>query len=550
MSNVKKYLVWSVIALLVSYGLVIFNALSWLPINFYFFIALALILFIISLKYYQEMFWIFIVTLPLENIIVSPEQIPFSLRPYQFIGAILFLAVITIWFRGKLNFPLLSFKKICLVCRLKDKASCEKVEPEKAFNFFDRLIFILPVFALLAIINAPDKTLSLKLAIILISFIVLYWLGRNFLQTKKQRYEALWFFVIGSKAVILFGLYQAVAKKAGWSDFQVMDGRVNSTFTEPDWLGVYLAFLLAVIFWLRLAFQNFRDNIKIASWNFNRVVQIFLSVYFFFIFLTLFLTVSRSAWLGFAGVISAYYLAQLLSYKFPVKNYQFRYRWIIVSMGTTAMIMALAIFTATAFNLSSFHFANRLASSFSGKQKITVSCLKDSNLPQEIENINQLPLYNCKHINLEEIEKEKAMGFEVKEIYRNDPNVGIRKNIYKIIWKEIGRHPVIGQGLGSSGIILGQDERGADLNASNIFLETWLSMGILGLLILITIFAYPLAVSVKKILSENGGLPELFLTMTLFGFLIPNLFNAGLMLGFFWIWLAAMGVFWRRGREV
>lgn len=256
MSNVKKYLIWSIVALLVSFGFVIFNALGWMPMSFGIFVILSLAIFLFSIFYPQEMFWIFIVTLPLENIIVSPSQVPFSLRPYQLFGAILSLAVVILWFSGKLKMELLSFRRICLLCRISDKNSCKNVEPPKAFNFFDRLVFILPLFALIGIINAPDKSLSLKLTIVLVSFVLLYWLGRNFLQTKKQRYEALWFFVIGSKIVILFGLYQALARNFGWSDFEVMDGRINATFTEPDWLGVYLTFLLAVIFWLRLAFQN------------------------------------------------------------------------------------------------------------------------------------------------------------------------------------------------------------------------------------------------------------------------------------------------------
>jgi len=540
MSNVKKYLIWSIIAIVVSFGFVIFNALGWMPMNIGAFILFSIGVFIVCIFYPQEMFWIFITVLPLENIITTPEAIPFSLRPYQLFGVILVLAVVILWLGKKLKFNLLSFKKICAFCRIVDKNSRKKADSKKAFNFLDRLVFLLPVFALIAVINAPDKALSLRLAVILISFILLYWLGRNFLQTKKQRYEALWFFVVGSKIVIVFGLYQAIARKLGWADFQVMDGRVNSTFTEPDWLGVYLTFLLAVIFWLRLAFHNFRDNIKIASWNFNRVVQVLLSIYFFFIFLCLFLTMARSAWLGFAVVVFTYYLAQLLAYRFPIKNFQFRYRWIIAGMGLSVMIMALAVFTATAFGLSDFHFTNRIASSLNGMQKITVSCLKGSNVPREINNISELAIYNCSHIKLEDIDKEKAMGFEVKEVYRLDPNIEIRKDVYKISLSAIIKHPIIGQGLGTSGVILGQDKRGISLNTSNIFLEAWLSMGIIGLAILLVIFVYLLSMAVKNILSKNAGLLELFLTMTLFGFLIPNFFNAGLMLGFFWIWLAVM----------
>ena len=545
-SLVKKYFVWSLIGLAVSYGFILVNVFGLFPLGkVSFFIFLTAIFFFCFFRP-REMFWIFVVTLPFENIIISPEMIPFSVRPFQAVGGLLFLAVVILWLLKKLDFQLLSLKKICIVCQITNREACQKIPPKKAFNFFDRFVFLLPIFGLIAIFNALNRDISIKQTLVLISFVLLYWLARNFLQNRKKIYEVLWFFVIGSEAVILLGLYQAFAQKFGWPAFEVMSGRINSTFSEPDWFGVYLVFLLAIILLLRLVFQNSRNNTMITSWKFSQISQIFLNVYFFFVFLCLFLTVSRSAWLGFSVILFLYYFFQFFSYKFPIGDYQLRYRRILADISITASLLALVIFFAISTNLSSFHIANRAVSTFSGMQKITVSCLAGSFLPEKINSLEQLSQYNCKHIDLEEIEKEKESGFEIREIYRPDPNVEIRKNIYQTILGEIKKHPILGQGLGSSGVILGQDERGMGLNTSNIFLESFFSLGIIGLLIILFLFFYPLYFCGKNIFSKIGKERDLFVVLLILAFLIPNFFNAGLFLGFLWIFWSTLPVLLER----
>ncbi|MDD3607515.1 MAG: O-antigen ligase family protein [Candidatus Moranbacteria bacterium] len=542
MPDVKKYLIWTITIFLVVAGFILTNVLGWWPLNFWLFILLVTGVLVACFLRPEEMFWTFIALLPLENIIVSPTQIPFALRPYQLVGALLTFSILLLFWRNKLSFKLLSFKTNKIFFRLIGKSARSDLfsnGTERSYNGIDYLIFIFPLFTILATINAPDRPLSSRLSLVLFSFIVLYWLARNFFRSWRDILTALWFFVAGSLPVVLFGLYQAVAVGFDWPDFQVMDGRINATFTEPDWLGVYLVFLSAIIFWLRLAAQNFRKNIKLASWSFNWVAQTFLSFYFFFVFLCLFLTMARSAWLGFVAVFLAYYTLQIAARKFPIRNFQFRYWRILTGAGLTIMIAGLAVFLSTLLNLSNFHFFDRAISPTSGMQKITISCLRGSNVPLKIENINELAVYNCRHINLEEIENERSMGFEIKEVYRPDPNIEIRKNIYSNVLAKIKEHPIIGYGLGSSGMFLGKDEREISLNTSNLFLEVWFSAGLVGLLTFLIFFFYPLIKAVKTLFSKKAGLPEIFFIITTLGLLIPNIFNAGLMLGFFWVWLAA-----------
>jgi O-antigen ligase len=127
------------------------------------------------------------------------------------------------------------------------------------------------------------------------------------------------------------------------------------------------------------------------------------------------------------------------------------------------------------------------------------------------------------------------------EIYRQDPNVQTRSEIYQKSWNEIKKHPILGIGWGNIGSILGKDERGTPLNSSNIFLETWLGAGIIGILCLVIFLTHILYSSVRKYYyssDDSSKLINLFFIISFFAIIIPNLFNAGIFLGFFWVWLA------------
>ena len=167
--------------------------------------------------------------------------------------------------------------------------------------------------------------------------------------------------------VTLFVFYQMLAARNGWSDFQVMAGRANGTFTEPDWLGIYLALSLAIIFWLKLYSKEGDSKLMAArvSWHFfySSVTNILI----FLTFLTLILTVARSAWLGAVAVGIGYLFLSLLT----------REGWLkVAKRGLSVIVLAtLAFGLAFGAGLSGFHFGNRVASSVSGMQKITVSCV-------------------------------------------------------------------------------------------------------------------------------------------------------------------------------
>jgi hypothetical protein len=192
-------------------------------------------------------------------------------------------------------------------------------------------------------------------------------------------------------------------------------------------------------------------------------------------------------------------------------------------------------------NLTSFQLFDRAESVGTGLQEITISCKQEAVLPEKVATSEELIRYGCRHINLEEVPMEAGQGNFITKIYRNDPNVSVRSEIYRKVWQEIKMRPIVGIGWGNISLILGQDERGAGLNASNIFLEIWLGAGLLGLLAFLVIWIYIPVKAVynmwkaEKLFNQSIAL---FALISWFGLTVFNLFNAGIMLGFFWAWLA------------
>jgi len=532
--NSKDYLFISFVSVVLSFGLLLFGITQMQQFVFY---LLLIVGFILAAMNPRLLLWLFLAMVPLEIVIVSPDWMPISLRPYQLFGVLAILAVIFGWWTGKLDFKLLSFRKICLLCAIGKNKKCKVDAGQKEFGLFDRIVFFLPIFAFLSLINSPQPGLSLRLAIILVSFEALYWLVRNYTQNRHDLFEALWFFAIGTIVALLFGFYQGLANKLGIPSFGVFAERVNGTFTEPDWFGMFLAILASIILWFRLMLLGRKDDTMIGQMPVVKVLKWASAGDLFLIFSLILLTVSRSSWLGLIAVLGIYILL--------VGKCTKKVKLKISKTSSEALVLivvaALAVVFIWGTGLSKFHFFNRAASSVSGEQLITISCQKNSQVPDRINSTDELMQYGCMFIDLEQIETEKSNGREVRQVLRPDPNVNIRKEIYSRSWKEIKKHPVLGQGLGTSGLVLGTDENGSAYNASNIFLETWLSLGFGGLLSLVLFFAYPLYWCAKNLWENKRKLESSFILLTAFAVLVPNLFNSGLLLGVFWVWLAAVG---------
>ena len=488
-------------------------------------------------------FLFFIGTIALENINLAPENLGIAIRPYQLIGTLIFLVVAIRFFSKKLYFKL------------------------PKFEWYDYTLLVVVFSGFLSILNSQDKITSFKLAIIFATFFTLYYLTRIYIQNGEDLKKITPFFISSGMAVIFYGIWQNWRFMHNATNFETMPGRPNATFTEADWLGIFMVLFISAIYIL-IHFRhsdpawrekNLSDNItgnnskKILRVGFTtdaqddgqgtkykfRVTMLYIILVSSYVLLIL--TVSRSAWLG-AFVSLAVFLLVIFT-DLRIRNWKWK-ETIKIKLGIIASLAA-AIAVVYIFNLTNFQLFNRIQSTGTGMQKITISCKTDVSLPEKINNLDELGQYSCRHINLEEIESEKIAGSFVTEIYRKDPNVETRGEIYQKSWEQIKKHPLLGIGWGSISSVLGKDERGAGLNSSNIFLEVWLGAGIAGFLAFVIFWFYIIFNAARNFyFSEDISQKSMFLFIITvwFGLTICNLFNAGILLGFLWVYMGIAAI--------
>jgi len=536
-NTTKAYLVAANMVLVVF--AIVFSNAGMLPFksfgDFAFFAILA-----IMLAVYRPgwAFLFFIGSLALENINLAPAGIGLSLRPYQFMALVTIIALLVGFSSKRLTFDLPQWKWI------------------------DALVIVFALGGFLGVLGASSRGASLKQAIIAATFVAIYFLVRIYVQNMHDLKRIVPFFLSSSFVVALYGMLQNIRFTRGFNAFEVMPGRPNATFTEADWFGIFLVFLLACVFSLiYYVNKNYHYN-KTGAINQFLMLQIFNYVLLALILIVLFLTVSRSAWLGAVIITLGFLKAVTLNNARPENESGFKNKLFAIYkklnwQGFFCILFKLSIAGACSiaivyvFHLTTFQLFNR-AQSTGGLQKITIACMPTDSCSQQtdcisslnihpiavIQNTNELSQYGCRHINLEDIEKEKAAGNIVEEVYQPDPNIGIRSKIYHTAIEQIKAHPVFGIGWGSVGSILGKDERGASLNASNIFLETCLGAGLLGILSLVILLGYIFIAAVMQWLNVEDKTVSIFILLALFAIIIPNLFNSGIFLGFVWAYLA------------
>lgn len=502
---------------LLVFFLILFSNAGVLPIHkFQDFIFFALLFLIFALYRPGWAFLFFVGTIALENINLAPEMLGVAIRPYQFIGSLVLAAILIRRTFNRTNFDFPKFKSI------------------------DWAIVIFALSGFLSAAFAMDEGVSLKQSAIALTFAVLYFLARIFVQNLSDLKRIAPFFLSSGMVVGAYGIWQNIRFGQGLNHFEVMPGRPNATFTEADWLGIYLVLLIAVLYAMIYYFQSACHSERaerVEESNPISLGTLLLYIILSVSYIILILTVSRSAWLGAVAVTAIFFVAVFTQLKLNPKEWQWK-KTLQIKIGIL-ISLALAIGIVYMFNLTTFQLWNRAGSTASGLQKITVSCASNVALPEKIGSVSELANYNCRHIDLENIDAEKQSGNFVKEINRPDPNVNVRARIYQKSWEVIKNNPILGIGWGNSGSFLGRDDRGVALNSSNLFLETYLGSGILGVLALVYIFVYILIQSLRgfRMGDSEQKIVSLFILLGVVALLIPNLFNAGIFLGILWVFL-------------
>lgn len=459
------------------------------------------------------MFLLLVATFPLETINLAPTVFGIDLRPYQFLVAAISVGLL-IRFLSKRTLP-----------------------ERPALGRADLFLSLVVLGAFPAALNAPDPGASLRLSIILLSFYALYLLARTYLRSIDDVRRILPFVFASGIIVLVFTILQGARSVAGLEAFEVMPGRPNAMFPEPDWLGAYLVLLGTGFLALGASFRADPDR---AVGRFRMTEHIGLLAALTLTFSALLMTVSRSAWLGM--LVSGASAMMLFAYA------RRDTRAIGLFVGGISAAFLLAVSLVLLVPLTRFDLSGRAAST-GGFQEITVSCdagsARSADLPERVTDVSELAAYDCRHIDLEEIAVERAAGNVVTTTERPDPNVDIRKDIYAKSWTEVRKHPILGIGWGSISSVLGTDARGTGLNASNVFLEIWLGSGIIGLMGFLGFIMLVLVRTVRALLRphpEDGPLGRalpLFVLSAMPGLLVFDCFNSGILLGFLWIFFAA-----------
>ena len=492
--------------------LIMLNNSGLLPLSLGDFFFFSGIVFLAALYRPGWVFLFFVGLLPFVIVNMAPKEIGMMLRPYQWVGILALAAVMVRFFSGRLPF---SFPKV---------------------RRLDWLLLLFWVGSLVAVTGAPNRSVSVKQSIVLFSFLALYALTRIFIRTVGDAKNVLPV-VVGSGAVVsLYAIWQNVRFSEGANAFEVMAGRPNSVFTEPDWLGVFLAVCIAVVYAALFMYRKPRSEFMK-----RHGVLFILHGFLIGFFVALILSVARSAWLStiVMTVLACGFVlvdGSLLAFN------RWKWREAIIYAAGIAVSFAISLSLVFALHLTTFQLFNRAQSTASGLQKITIACEREVSLPEKIGSVDELLQYDCRHIMLEEKQMVVESGAVVTEIYRNDPNVDIRKGIYEKTAKVIREHILFGVGFGSSSSFLGQDERGAGLNSSNIFLEVWLGSGLIGLLAFLYVWLFIGFRAAKHALMQGSkddvSATYIFIFLSWIGLTVFNLFNAGIFLGFLWVWLA------------
>lgn len=491
------------------------------PVNFIFFSFVA---FLFALYRPGWAFLFLVGLIPFETINLVPASFGIALRPYQWLAFLLFLAVMLRFAVRKLPFDL--------------------VRP----RWFDYLLLLVPLGACIAASNAPFPDMALKQAAVICSFGLVYAVGRIFWQSLEDVRQAIPFFASSSLAVLAYALWQNASFLAGRGGFEVMAGRPNATFSEADWLGLFIIMVLGVIyaFVYRILFSEERQGTGDQESGIKERIRnskaYFVGLSLMLSFVVLIITVARSAWIGMAMMTLVSCLLVLFAGGWrPREKEQWFESIAFGSIAVTAFALAFGI--VSVFHLTSFRLFDRAESAASGLQRITIACDQDSSLPvlpAKIGTTDELAAFHCRHIRLEEIGAEQAAGRFIATVYRNDPNVSIRKGIYAGAFAEIRAHPITGIGWGSIASVLGTDERGAGLNASNVFLEVWLGSGLIGLIAFAVFWFGMLGIALWQFFRSTGEDRSFlfFLIAAWVGITMFDLFNSGILLGFFFLYLA------------
>jgi hypothetical protein len=497
---------------LVMIGVILLGNLAVFPLALSDFLFFSVLFFLLALSRSSFAFLLFVMLVPIEIVNVAPVEFLIALRPYQWAGALLAVAFAIRLMAGRVPVKL------------------------PVWRLSDTFLLVMLGSGVWAAMGSVSFSGNMKQVLVLASFGLLYGLTRIFVRSFADLRRVAVGSAVGSMVVGGYALWQQFRFMQGDKEaFEVMAGRPNSVFAEPDWLGGFAVIVCAMVaaFGLRIFAHN--------SWQVKRQGSFLWSSGLLFTLIILLLTVARSAWFG-AGVVLLGAVILMLIQGVSVRKPK-SWHWNRASFFglSVVLLFGLSWGIISLTRLTSFSLLQRGASATSGEQLITVACDYKVSLPQVIESVDELAPFACHHINLEDIAWEQSRGEHIQSVLRKDPSISVRATIYATTKQLVADHWMRGIGFASIGEVLGQDTRGVGLNASNIFIEVWLGTGLIGLLSFVLVWISVGVQSFKRWRDESFGNNAdifAFLGLSWLGLSAFNTFNAGIFLGFMWVWIA------------
>lgn len=514
------------------------------------FLFLTTLLFLAALYRPGWIFLLLLAILPFETISLSPLQSSFAIRPFQLAAIALMLALFLRFLVRRFSFPF------------------SRVESSDALP----VLFSIGVFG--SAFASEPHDMFVRQSFIVLFFVALFFLSRQFLKRPEDARRIFPFLLLSILVTSAVAILQSILFSRGFFSFEAMPGRPNAFFPEPDWLGMYLIVGISALL-SALQFREMRsreggteeeDGLNAVPphsflsvqwctsvWNSAKSLGIALGygLVLTATFSALILTVARSAWAGALLSLGAFFVLFVASHKTEARFLSHK-RWMPVLRSSLFVFVCAiaALLFVRGCSLTNFSLADRAASVSSGWQTITVSCVRESSLPEKITETAELASYGCRHIRLESIDAEASLGRSIRTVERPDPSIEARKRIREKTISSLREHWLFGMGWGGLGSVLGTDDRGATLNASNVFLEVLAGGGLLGLLAFSCLwFLIPYralcALFGRKSEEEDDALRKAVATFFLVswvGLSFFNLFNSGILLGFLWVWLGGIGM--------
>lgn len=448
------------------------------------------------MKFLKPLFFLLIFLIPFELYKVELLRGIISLRPYQIVTAVLLVLIGYYSVKGKIKIDEL---------RAPFRSSITK------------LFAVFFLVSIISIANALDVKNSIQETLVLLSFLAIYWLVLFFVRSKNDMYGMAHTLLVSSFLVSIFALVQVIAYKFGLELIEVMPGRPNSFFPEPDWLGFFMVFALALFISVHGTRQPFLDETMFHAMP--SMVRTFHSPYVHVLFqvllyIVIILTIARASWLAAIGVTGLYLLLMFL-------NKENHFRSAFLEGGKMIGMVLISLGIIYALSLTPFSLKNRFLSIVTGQEVHAV--VTDPETGKEIS------------IDKKRIEDYKKKGVEVKTRRVEDVNILRRTESFTDNFDIVLKHPFLGIGFG--GI---ENAFGEGVNANNIFMEIWIATGTLGLIVFMTVFyciVREWCVLYFKNRSESRNVYLLFVILGLVAIVIPNIFNSGIFLGFFWVYL-------------